>query len=340
MKKTIILIALCCLLNASDIHAVQLGTHIIPRDYPKLTERIRIMKQLNITLFRVPLLWDKVEPKKGLYDWAMYDRIVDIANDNDLKVVFTIRAISKWGSREYPDMSKRGYNFSSLPLHMDDYESFIIELSKHYKGRVEYFQIENEPNAPVFWKGSIADYIKLLTVAYSAVKSVDHNIKVISAGLACGVTKPIRHDEIIEQIKQYTQAIVESKAFDIFDIHNYYPIENTNTPSRINFSDYLDIFYDIFERDGHYVPVWLTEFGILSDTYDFPKGIKPFISSEKRQANDFSKVYNTVKLRCIDAIFWLKLYDFQEGFFTNMGLLNKKGKEKKAFDIIRNLGKE
>ena len=65
------------------------------------------------------------------------------------------------------------------------YADFMRRLSEHFRGRIMGYEVWNEPNEGVFWKGgaSPAAYTQLLKAAHSAVKSGDPAAKVGVGGL-------------------------------------------------------------------------------------------------------------------------------------------------------------
>ena len=61
---------------------------------------------------------------------------------------------------------------------------FVYETVSRFKGQVGVWEVWNEPDLSEFWHGSVADYVRLLKVAYLAAKSADPTAKVAVGGLA------------------------------------------------------------------------------------------------------------------------------------------------------------
>jgi hypothetical protein len=89
-------------------------------------------------------------------------------------------------------------------------------VASRYKGRIEAYQIWNEPNLAREWGNrspNPAEYVEMLKVGYQAVKAADPQAIVISAGLA----PTTRHDaEAIPDI-YFVQEMYEAGAAPYFD---------------------------------------------------------------------------------------------------------------------------
>lgn len=116
--------------------------------------------------------------------WAKYDRIVDLADDYGLQMIVRLSNPPNWSREE---------NFETLagPLAPpDDYQDFVnyaVAVAERYQGRIQYFQVWNEPNIYPEWGENPvnpADYTRMLCMTYDALKAVDPDIVVISGTIA------------------------------------------------------------------------------------------------------------------------------------------------------------
>ncbi len=83
-----------------------------------------------------------------------------------------------------------------MPVSLDALSGFCTVLATRYKGRVAGYQIWNEPNLAREWGGHVPDpagYVALLRTCYVAIKHVDPDALVITAGLLRpGLRRPRR----------------------------------------------------------------------------------------------------------------------------------------------------
>ena len=155
--------------------------------------------------------WRDVEGiSKGHYDWYFTDRIITEARDVGLKVLLRIDSQPLWALP--PDGSNQG------PIeNPQDFGDFCRAIAERYRGRVQAYQVWNEPNLSREWQNQPPDpggYVELLRACYLGVKAADPGAWVISAGLSpTGNTPP----EAIPDA-QYLEAMYEAGAAPYFDL--------------------------------------------------------------------------------------------------------------------------
>ena len=127
--------------------------------------------------------WRDVEgAAKGAFNWYFTDRILDDAEKRGLKVLFRLDSEPAWAAIEKGVRSRNG-----PPEDAEDFGDFCHALAKRYTGRVDAYQVWNEPNLAREWGGyapNAAEYVELLRACYVGVKSADPGALIVSAGLA------------------------------------------------------------------------------------------------------------------------------------------------------------
>ena len=159
--------------------------------YPPM-EMLRVSKRLGLTWFRDwSLKWHQVEPEKGRFDFTAADFQIGRVLEEGLNVLGLLpfrverlgvhRAGLEMRSQSYPATRARtGW----LPRDLDEYADYVRRTVEHYRGRVHVWEILNEPiytglRAARRLGYTLADYVKLLKVAYQAVKEVQPDAVVI-----------------------------------------------------------------------------------------------------------------------------------------------------------------
>ena len=127
--------------------------------------------------------WREVEGiKKGHFDWYFTDRIVGDAEELGLKVLFRLDREPVWAVPPEGTFSDSG-----PPGDPQDFGDFCHAMAERYQGRVQAYQVWNEPNLAREWGGrepNPAQYVELLRVCYIGIKTADPDALVISAGLS------------------------------------------------------------------------------------------------------------------------------------------------------------
>ncbi|MEV0353203.1 hypothetical protein AB0H88_46250 [Nonomuraea sp. NPDC050680] len=169
-------------------------------------------RDLGAGLLRLFFYWSQLEPEPGRYDWSAVDAVLDQVDD-DTELWFMICAASPWGSTRSTDLFP-----GSPPTDPAAYEAMLRALVTHCAGRVRYWQCENEPCIPLFWGGTVTEYLDLLALFHRAVKSADPRADVVLGGCPPGVFPA---PETPDEERDFFLRLVAEGAYDVFDIHLY-----------------------------------------------------------------------------------------------------------------------
>ncbi|NLT74588.1 MAG: cellulase family glycosylhydrolase [Chloroflexi bacterium] len=147
---------------------------------PEVASRdLQVISDAGFVWVKVNFGWREIELEKGGYDWSHTDSIVSMANAEGLDIIARIDYQPEWAGGGYPT--------SGPPDDPQDLADFLSALATRYAGRIRAYQIWNEPNLGREWGGQTPDpgaYVKLLKLAYDAVKAADPHAMVISAGMS------------------------------------------------------------------------------------------------------------------------------------------------------------
>ncbi|MFD3417759.1 hypothetical protein [Streptomyces decoyicus] len=172
------------------------------------------MRRLGGTLVRVYVYWSQVEPEPGRYDWTVVDAILGQLDPAD-EVWVTVCSSSPWATRH-----RTGFLPSSPADDPRRYERFVSDLVTRCRGRVDYWQCNNEPsNTGLLWAGTAADYVEQLTVFHRCVRGADPDATVVLGG--CGYDVP--SSPAGSPARKFFGHVVEHgrDAFDLFSVHLY-----------------------------------------------------------------------------------------------------------------------
>jgi hypothetical protein len=142
---------------------------------------LKLVEEAGFRWVKQEIPWREVEGLgKGKWQWDIPDRIMDQVEAHNLKIIARLGSQPDWAaSVSLPDVSP--------PDDMQDFYDYVFAVAHRYKGRIEAYQIWNEPNLAREWGNrppNPAEYVELLKVGYKAVKDADPNAIVISAGMA------------------------------------------------------------------------------------------------------------------------------------------------------------
>jgi len=323
---------------AHSQETVHFGLNTTARNF---SEEIKYALELGVGVVRLPLGWEMVQPRAEEFDWDITDRIVELAEVNQVEVLFIVRSISLWGTKELPQVREgMGYHSATMPVDLKQWERFVQALAARYQGRGVHYEIENEVSAPAFWQGTMEEYCELLKASYTAIKWADPQAIVLVAAMPCGISRNFTgpEDEVFRKYHDdWLQAILFTKAFDVVSVHNYY------FPSKIKangftFRSYLEHVHDLMKQAGvGDRPIWVTETGFISEPANASDRLDQ--GSLEQQANWLAEAYEQAFDFGVERVFWLLLRDRDEKYFSSTGLEDMQGKPRPAWDRLQQITK-
>ncbi len=138
---------------------------------------------------RIQSGWARCEKVKGKYDFCWLDEIVD----NLLDIGCTPWLCLCYGNYLYQDVDEDNSDegaFGLPPIHTkeqrDAWANYVTAVAEHYKGKIKYYEVWNEPDGLWCWRHGVDgyEYGEFARNTGKAVKSVDPDAKII-AGSFC-----------------------------------------------------------------------------------------------------------------------------------------------------------
>ncbi len=255
-------------------------------DLFKREKTVQMAAEAGIGWAKQHFPWEDIEPAPSQYRWEKYDQIVDLYRRYGLEVIARLD--------RPPDWTRQDNRFKERPPDdFNDYGEFVYQFVRHFRGRVRYLQIWNEPNLFQEWGAQPADpeaYTKLLAIAYRRAKEADPNVYILSAPLAI-TTEEVEFRGNMSDLT-FLERMYQAGARDYFDIlsANAFGMDrppwDPPSPEVLNFRR-VELQRRIMERygDGN-KPVWFNEYGWNAAPPGFPpeKLIWQRVSEEQQAA--------------------------------------------------------
>jgi hypothetical protein len=238
----------------------------------KQEKTLAMAREVGIVWIKQQFSWEEIEPqRKGEFEWSKYDRIVDLAERYGMQIIARLDRPPAWARLSNPLPA-------SPPDDFADYGDFVYEFVRHYRGRVRYVQIWNEPNLSAEWGFQRVDavaYTRLLEVACRRAKEADSKVVVLSAPLAITLEDASmrgNHNDLV-----FLEQMYQAGAGDFFDIlsANAFgldrPPEDPPALDVLNFRR-VELQRAIMERYGDEdKPIWINEYGWNAAPASFPE---------------------------------------------------------------------
>ena len=125
--------------------------------------------------------WNRCETKKGVYDFAWLDSVVDNLRARGIEPWFNVGFGNKLYMPDAPEAAV-GYcpiNYGAEAL--EAWKNYVGALAKHFKGRVAGYELWNEPNIRNFWapkKPDPKEYAKFVNITAQEILKEDANAKI------------------------------------------------------------------------------------------------------------------------------------------------------------------
>jgi len=267
-----------------------------------LESRLEAMQRAGIKWARQDFTWKQIEKRKGEYDWAPYDELVDKLHRHGILLFGNLT----YGPDFYDTTKREG---------LEAYGAFARAAARRYAGKVDYWQIWNEPNLGLNG-GDPELYAHLLSISGKAIHEANPNAKVLGLNMAfCDVL--------------WTEKVLKGLPYDCFDVICFHPYRNPNAPEdkfdwwvldqyvkvfhkelgpdyplvHMNFLEQTDELIRMMAKFGKPKPIWITE--MCFNTHIHPYGV-----SELRSA-DLLVRFHLLALASgkVEKVFWWTLKD-------------------------------
>jgi hypothetical protein len=139
------------------------------------------------------VIWGNIQPEaEGAYQWGSLDALVlEYQQAGFTGLQMNLTAFSPWASSVQPALGNLGDTFPKEE-YLDDYVAYVRAVVERYDGDrvddmpgllypIHDYGIEREFTG--YWPGSADEYVRLLNIAYPAVKAADSDGRVLLVAL-------------------------------------------------------------------------------------------------------------------------------------------------------------
>ncbi len=178
------------------------GLHDPEKAYDKLAET-------GVKWARIQSGWQRTEKERGVYDFSWLDSVVDN---------LIARGVEPWidlcyGNGLYSERAAEVFGGVGVPPIEDgEYKqawgAYCTAVARHFKGRVRYYEIWNEPDGVWCWKHgpSGAEYGRFAVFTSKAVKAGDPDARIIG-GSVCNATSGFLAQALDAGMGDYIDAV-------------------------------------------------------------------------------------------------------------------------------------
>lgn len=222
---------------------------------------------------KVQINWAELQPNGSTdYGPAFQALITNLqaAKGRGLKTLVSITKAPNWSRL-------LAYSQAGPPDDPKTFGLFLTFLLQQASGSIDAIEIWNEPNLSNEWTGALpfdgSGYMSLFGAAYQAIRAVNKDVKIITAGLAPTVDSPTSVDDR-KFLRQMLASGLNAYSDIVIGVHPYgwanapdarccVVVEGRgwNDDKRFYFLENLEVTKTILSDAGVKAPLWITEFG-------------------------------------------------------------------------------
>lgn len=194
-----------------------INVHFLTKD---LDKHVALLKEIGVGWVRRDLDWSSVEKEQGVYNFSLYDTMIDTLNAAGIKVLLILdyrNAFYDSNLSPYTNIGRKAF------------ARFVEAAAQRYKNKDVAWEIYNEPNWG-FWKPTpnVENYIALArSVTDTLRKAVPHQ-----PILAPALAGPVPEHSKKEAAYSYLNSVLSdsvAKQWDAISIHPYRVPQNPET---------------------------------------------------------------------------------------------------------------
>jgi polysaccharide biosynthesis protein PslG len=337
---------------------IGIGYETLDRDTfdPALT--YDLMSKTGVKWARLQTGWIKCEKEKGVYDFKWLDDIVNpllaIGITPWLSVSFgnpiytPVEGYTDYAEKhpgEKVPSTVRGY-VGEIPMYhgkeaIKGWKNYLLAMTKHFKGRISYWEIWNEPNtAPYgFWKTynlykdcsrsefekkCAEDYVELVKISSEQIRKANPDAKIIGGSISLSLDACFFIRNLVEA------GIV--KYIDILTFHPYGSNPEFGLEARYN-----NLRYELDVHGGSHIKIWQGETGMMT----IPHGII-FTGNEYVQAKFITRRFTAdFRIGCEMSSYFMVIdkQNYNTGqSVCGYGVMDCKGNPKLSYRALQSMG--
>jgi hypothetical protein len=286
----------------------------------------------GVTWVRIDLGWASYEERCSgcISQWYVdrADSVIDMARARGLKVLAQVGMVPGWANGE------RGT--ATPPLDPAEFGRFMGWLGAHLRGRVQAYELWNEPNHLEFWNGSASEFVGMVRAAYPRLKAMDPKTPVVLGGVSYNDSGWLR--------QAYDAGV--GGYFDILATHPYLapadlpPETADSTTADIYLLTHVESVRELMiSRGDGAKAIWFTEFGWSSHENaggepNWERGV-----TDQQQADYLLRTLDLVGSRYpyVTNVFWYNDWDrgASEKQIDNYGLLARDLSPKPVYHALK-----
>lgn len=303
--------------KSSFKRASKFGLHMGGNNYQR---SLKLASKIGFTWTRGGAFhnsWKAYQPSQNHWNKNFMDRNLAIIDDHEqlnmTPIVILGVKTPKWASSA-PLLSKEYSLYPPADDKYTDFGNYVKKITQTYGKRIHAYEIWNEPNTSVFYRGSPGEFAKIIDSSSANITSENPDAKIIGFGLT-------HYDTSSSEFMLKSLKRTQSKKLNGISFHPY--SDDRLSPEETNVQKQFEwIKKDLKTTNlNKNMELWATEFGWFAPhqnsqkftPYKNAKVAKKLVS-EHECARFYVQMVNTSLAHGLDKLFY---FIFQEGTMSS-----------------------
>ena len=134
-----------------------------------------------IRLWDCQVEWARLQPSPNIWNWDLLDSLIAAAGNRQIMLV--IGHPPEWAAKGGSNGNQAPWmppGSNKPPKDDQVWSNYVVAVSTRYKGKINQYQVWNEPADTQFYSGTYSDLANCVRRARSLIKRTDPNAKVVS----------------------------------------------------------------------------------------------------------------------------------------------------------------
>lgn len=195
--------------------------------------------------------WPHLEPQHNNWQFRQLDSYVSDAKHRGMSLLLPLGLSPTWAaSKPHENSAYKQLGWASPPKDITDWEQYVERVMRRYRGRIQAYEIWNEPNLTRFYSGSTTQLVEMTCAAMRIRDAIDPGALIVSPAAT-------EKEKGISWLRDFLE-LGGGKCIDVIGFHFY--LHAHEVPEQL--VKYLRMVKEVRESTGlGHLPIWNTESG-------------------------------------------------------------------------------
>ncbi|KAB2344173.1 hypothetical protein F8566_32990 [Actinomadura rudentiformis] len=133
----------------------------------------------SVRLWDSETRWAQLQPRKGQFQWATLDRMVEGARRAGLPALFVFGGTPAWAAPDGPKAAYPDGSRTAPPDDLADWSTLVRALVQRYRGRLGAYELWVNGNDGRYYSGSVETLVEMARRAGAIIRDIDRGATIV-----------------------------------------------------------------------------------------------------------------------------------------------------------------